>query len=96
MASTVCENEGLFKACLIEVSNPIRGTDQSVKEFWGRVLKGLLNLLRGQSDASWREKRDLDAMRKQWGKIVAGVVEFLDASCRRASPSRRASRRTPT
>jgi len=96
MASTVCENDGLIKAWLIEVNNPIRGTDQSGKEFWRRVLKGWLDLLRGESGAAWREKRDFDSMGKQCGKIVAGVVEFLDPSCRRASPSRRASRRTPT
>jgi len=76
---TVAENDALIKAWLIEANNPIRGTDQSGKEFWRRVLKGWLDLLRGEPGAAGREQRGFDAMRKQWAKIVAGVMEF--SSC---------------
>jgi len=73
---TVAENDALIKAWLIEANNPIRGTDQSGKEFWRRVLKGWLDLLRGEPGAAGREQRGVEAMRKQWAKIVAGVMEF--------------------
>ena len=76
---TVAENDALIKAWLIEANYPIRGTDQSGKEFWRWVLKGWLDLLRGEPGAAGREQRRDDAMRKQWAKIVAGVMEF--SSC---------------
>ena len=82
----------LIKAWLIEANNPIRGTDQSGKEFWGRVLKGWTNALRNETDANVtaaRDQRGLDALRKQWAKMVAGVMEC--SSCivqaRKAKPT---------
>jgi len=75
----MAENDALIKAWLIEANNPIRGTDQSGKDFWRRALTGWLQLLRGEPGAAAREQRGFDAMRKQWAKIVAGVMEF--SSC---------------
>jgi len=75
----VAENDALIKAWLIEANNPIGGTDQSGKEFWRRVLKGWLDLLRGKPAAAGKEQRGFDAMRKQWTKLVAGVMEV--SSC---------------
>jgi len=72
----------LIDAWLIEANNPIRGTDQSGKEFWGRVLKDWLHMLRNEKDAgvrAMRDKRGIDTLRKQWAKMVAGVMEF--SSC---------------
>jgi len=45
-AWAVVENMALIDAWLIEANNPIRGTDQSGKEFWGLVLKDWLHMLR--------------------------------------------------
>jgi len=78
----VVENMALSDAWLIEANNPIRGTDQSGKEFWGRVLKDWLHMLRNEKDAgvrAMRDKRGIDALRKQWAKMVAGVMGF--SSC---------------
>jgi len=72
----------LIKAWLIEANNPIRGTDQSGKEFWTRVLKSWQHVLRNETDASVkavRDQRGFEALRKQWAKMVAGVMEF--SSC---------------
>ena len=78
----VAENMALIKAWLIESNNPIRGTDQSGKEFWGRVLKSWQHILQGEADArvkAARDQRGFEALRKQWAKMVAGVMEF--SSC---------------
>jgi len=72
----------LIKAWLIESNNPIRGTDQSGKEFWSRVLKSWQRVLQGETDArvkAPRDQRGFEALRKQWAKMVAGVMEF--SSC---------------
>jgi len=91
-AWAVAENMALIKAWLIEANNPIRGTDQSGKEFWGRVLTSWKHLLRNETDAAVkaaRDQRGFDALRKQWAKMVAGVMEF--SSCivqaRKAKPT---------
>jgi len=76
------ENMALIKAWLIEADNPIRGTDQAGKEFWTRVLKSWSHVLRNEMDASVkaaRDQRGFEALRKQWAKMVAGVMEF--SSC---------------
>ena len=88
----VVENMALIKAWLIEANNPIRGTDQSGKEFWGRVLKGWTHALRNETDANVkaaRDQRGLDALRKQWAKMVAGVMEFSSSivQARKAKPT---------
>jgi len=72
----------LIKAWLIEANNPIRGTDQAGKEFWTRVLKSLQHVLRNETGASEKsalDQRGLEALRKQWAKMVAGVMEL--SSC---------------
>jgi len=91
-ACAVAENMALVKAWLIEPNNPIRGTDQSEKEFWGRVLTSWKHLLRNETDATVkaaRHQRGFDALRKQWAKMVAGVMKF--SSCivqaRKANPT---------
>ena len=63
------ENMALIKAWLIEANNPIRGTDQSGKEFWTRVLKSWQHVLRDETDASVKaapDQRGFEALRKQW------------------------------
>jgi len=78
----VVENMALIKAWLTEANNPIRGTDQSSKEFWTRVLKSWQHVLRNETDASVKaalDQRGFEALRKQWAKLVAGVMEF--SSC---------------
>jgi len=73
----VVKNMALIKAWLIEANNPIRGTDQSGKEFWTRVLKSWQHVLRIETDASVKAARDqrrFEALRKQWAKMVAGVM----------------------
>ena len=72
----------LIMAWLIEANNPIRGTDQAGKEFWTRVVKSWQHVLRNETDASVKEARDqrgFEALRKQWAKMVAGVMEH--SSC---------------
>jgi len=73
------ENDAIIKAWLIEANNPIRGTDQSGKDLWRRVLTGWLQLLHGEPGGAPREQRGFHGMRKQWAKIVACVMEF--SSC---------------
>jgi len=46
-ACLVAENMALIKAWLIESNNPVRGTDQSGKEFLSRVLKSWQRVLQG-------------------------------------------------
>jgi len=78
----VVENMALIKAWLIEAINPIQGTDQSGKEFWTRVLSSWQHVLRNVTDASVtaaRDHRGFEALRKQWAKMVAGVMGF--SSC---------------
>ena len=78
----VVENMALIKAWLIQANNPIRGTDQSGKEFWTRVLQSWQHVLRDETDASVkaaRDQRGFEALRKQWAKMVSGVMEF--SSC---------------
>ena len=75
----VVENTALIKAWLIEAKNPIRGTDQSGKELWTRVLKSWQHVLSNEADASVKavpDQRGFEALRKQWVKMVAGVMEF--------------------
>jgi len=81
-AGLVAENMALIKAWLIESNNPIRGTDQSGKEFWSRVHKSWKNFLQGETDArvkTARDQRGFEALSKQWAKMVAGMLEF--SSC---------------
>jgi len=75
----MAENDAIIKTWLIEANNPIGGTDQSGKDSWRRVLTGWLQLLRRELGGAAREQRGFDAVRKQWAKIVAGVMEF--SSC---------------
>jgi len=78
-AWAVVENMALIDAWLIEANNPIRETDRSGQEFWGRELKDGLHMLRNEKNAGVRAMRDkhgIDALRKQWTKVVAGVMEF--------------------
>jgi len=78
----VVDNMALSHALLIEGNNRIRGTDQSCKESWARVLKAWMHLLRKQKDArarAVREKSGIDVIRKQLPKMVAGAMEF--SSC---------------
>jgi len=75
----MAENDVIIKAWLIGANNPIRATDQSGKDFRRWALTGWLQLLRGEPGGTAREQRGFDAMRKQWAKIVAGVIEF--SSC---------------
>jgi len=75
----VVENMALIKAWLIEANSPIRGTDQVGKESWTRVLKSWQHVLRNETEASMkaaRDQRGFEALRKQWAKMVAGVMEL--------------------
>jgi len=91
-AWAVADNMALVKAWIIEANNPIRGTDQSGKEFLGRVLTSCKHLLRNETDATVkaaRDQRGIDALRKQWAKMVAGFMDI--SSCivqaRNATPT---------
>jgi len=71
------ENHALIDCWLVGANDNIRGTDQSGKVFWERVLKDWLGALQGVSEGrAAREARGYEALRKQWSKVMSGVMEF--------------------
>jgi len=71
------ENNALIDVWLVATNVCIRGTDQSGNVFWENALTKWRHRLRDVAEGrSAHEGRGKEALRKQWGKLLAGVMEF--------------------
>ena len=72
------ENNALIDVWLVTTNDCIRGTDQSGNLFWENALTKWRHRLRDVAEGrAAREGRGKETLRKQWGKLLAGVMEVF-------------------